>query len=382
MTATAPRVLVVMPLAEQLGGGEMMFRHLLQHAQRGAVEWIVVFTQDGPMVAESRALGHETHVIPAGRMRQLGRRWRASQAIARLATERGASLILGWMVATQLLTGLATLLTRGRVPNAWYQVGRPRPDWLDRVATALPARAIIVLSRDAAAAQARVWPSRPQRLVYPGAALERFDAVRGESPSDLRARFGLPARGPLIGIVGRLQRWKGIHHVIDALRIVRQRHPLAHLAIVGGPHMTEPAYEGELRERVRAAGLEGHVTLAGFQEDVPRWMQACDILVHAAEREPFGIVVLEAMALGKPVVAGAAGGPAEVIRPDVHGLLAPYGDASLIAGAIGRFIDDPSFAARCGGAARQRALEFSAQRFAAELTHAVRAIIRGDGKAS
>lgn len=375
--STAPRVLVVMPLAEQLGGGEMMFRHLLQHAPRDVVEWIVVFTQDGPMVAESRALGHETHLIPAGRMRQLPRRWRASRAIARLAERREVSLILGWMVAAQLLTGVAALLTRPRIPNAWYQVGRPRPDWLDRLATRLPARAVLVLSRDAAAAQARVKPLRALRLVYPGAALERFHAVASESPADLRAAFGLPATGPLVGTVGRLQRWKGIHHLIDAMRLVRARHPDAHLVIVGGPHATEPEYPAELRARVAQASLTEAVTFAGFQEDVPRWMQAMDILVHAADREPFGIVVVEAMALGKPVVAGGEGGPREVITDGEHGLLAPYGDANAMAKAIGRFIDDPAFAARCGAAARARAEDFAAQRFAAEVTVAVRAIARG-----
>lgn len=379
---TRPRVVVVMPLAEQLGGGEMMFRHLLLHAPRELVEWIVVFTQEGPMVAEARALGHEVHVIPAGRMRQLPTRWRASRAIARLAMERRADLILGWMVAAQLLTGVASLLTRPRIPAAWYQVGRPRPDWLDRLATRLPTRAVLVLSRDAAAAQARVRPSRPQRLVYPGASLDRFDAVRGDAPHGLRARFGLPATGPLIGIVGRLQRWKGIHHVIDAMPLVRARHPAAHLVIVGGPHHTEPAYSAELAVRVQRHGLGDAVTFAGFQQDVPRWMQAMDIIVHASDREPFGIVVVEAMALGKPVVAGAEGGPAEIITDGVDGLLAPYGSAPAIADAIGRFIDDPALAARCGAAAARRARDFSAQRFAAECTAAVRGIALGEGLAS
>jgi glycosyltransferase involved in cell wall biosynthesis len=129
---------------------------------------------------------------------------------------------------------------------------------------------------------------------------------------------------------------------------------------------------------VRSAGLAPAVTFAGFQEDVPRWMQAMDIIVHAADREPFGIVVVEAMALGKPVVAGAAGGPAEVITPGVDGQLAPYADAAAIARCIGRFIDDTDFAARCGAAARRRAQDFSAQRFAAEVSHAVRGLALGE----
>lgn len=380
MSAVRPRVLVVMPLAHQLGGGEMMFRHLLQHAPRELVEWVVVFTQDGPMVEEARALGHEVHVVPAGRMREVPRRLRASRRIARLAEARDVRLIFGWMVAAQLLSGVAALFTRPRVPCAWYQVGRPRPDWLDRLATALPTRAVLVLSRDAAAAQDRVRPRRAQRLVYPGASLERFEAMRSESPATLRDRLGLP-HGPLIGIVGRLQRWKGIHHVIDAMAIVRRSHPAAHLVIVGGAHQTEPGYGDELRARVRAAGLDAAVTFTGFQEDVPRWMQAMDVIVHAAEREPFGIVVIEAMALGKPVVAGAAGGPAEVITPGHDGLLAPHGDAPGIAAAVVRYLDDPAFARRCGEAARIRAQDFSAARFAHDATRAIRDLALQGGDA-
>jgi len=97
---TAPRVMLVMPLGEQLGGGEMMFRQLLQHGRDGRIEWIVVFTRDGPMVEEARTLGFETHLLPVGRLRQLGRRVAVIRSIATLARERKVSMIFGWMVAS------------------------------------------------------------------------------------------------------------------------------------------------------------------------------------------------------------------------------------------------------------------------------------------
>jgi glycosyltransferase involved in cell wall biosynthesis len=372
MTATAgaaPRVLLVMPLGEPLGGGEMMFRQLLQHGRDGRIEWIVVFTRDGAMVQEARALGIETHLLPVGRLGLLQRRAAVFRAIARLARERQVSMIFGWMVASQTMAGPAAMLAG--VPAAWYQVGLPTPDWLDRVATLFPARGIVVLSRDCAAAQARIWPHRPQRLVYPGASLERFDAARRETPAAARAALGLPADGALIGMVGRLQRWKGMHTLLDALPAVRARHPTVRAVIVGGAHEPEPDYPDLLQRQVRALGLGDVVTFAGFQPDVPRWMQAMDIVVHASDREPFGIVVPEAMALGKPVVAGAAGGPAEIITPGVDGLLAPFEDAPALAGALLRYLDDPSFAAQCGAAAARRARDFSAQRYAAALIDAL-----------
>ena len=226
------RVLVVMPLGEQLGGGEMMFRQLMEHGRGQGIEWIAVFTKDGPMVEETRGFGVETHLIAAGRIRAVGRRIGAIRRIAALARERQVSLVFGWMVSSQLLAGPAAWLAD--IPAAWYQVGLPSPDWMDRFATFCRARGIVVLSKDVAAAQARVRPLRPLHLVYPGASLEKFETVRAQGPATLRARFRLPATGPLIGIVGRLQRWKGMHTLIAAMPVVRARHPDAHLVIVAG----------------------------------------------------------------------------------------------------------------------------------------------------
>lgn len=328
------------------------------------------------MVAETRAYGVETHLIEAGRIRQLGKRIGAVRRIAALARERQVSLVFGWMVSSQLLAGPAAWLAD--IPAAWYQVGLPSPDWIDRFATFCRARGIVVLSKDVAAAQARIAPVRPQQLVYPGASLEKFDSVRAESPAALRRRFSLPSTGPLIGIVGRLQRWKGMHTLVAAMPAVRARHPDAHMVIVGGAHDTEPGYGDELKALARRLGVEGAVTFAGYQADVPHWMQAMDIVVHASDREPFGIVVVEAMALAKPVIAGAAGGPAEVITDGQDGLLAPFDDVPALAKAVTRFLDDPEFAERCGAAAHTRAQDFSAQHYAARLVDAVRELALGE----
>jgi glycosyltransferase involved in cell wall biosynthesis len=274
------------------------------------------------------------------------------------------------MVAGQLMAGAAALLAG--IPNVWFQVGTPKPDWLDRVSTLLPARGVLVLSRDAAAAQARVWPRRRQWLVYPGASLGAFDPSRLPGPSIMRAKLGLPPDGPLIGMVGRLQRWKGMHVFIDAMAQVHCSRPDARAVIVGGAHETEPRYADELRAQVRARGLEGVVTFAGFRTDVAEWMQAMDVFVHASEREPFGIVVIEAMALGKPVIAGSEGGPAEIIEDGVNGVLVPYGDDGSLAHAILRYLDDHAFASRLGAAARIRAAVFDDRTYAANVIAALR----------
>jgi glycosyltransferase involved in cell wall biosynthesis len=364
------RVLAVMPLGTALGGGELMLRQLLIHGRGQGVEWTVVFLRDGPMVAEMRSLGLDVHVMEAGRFRNVRARLRAIRQVARLAKSSRADLMLGWMVAGQLMAGAAAMLAR--IPFVWFQVGTPRPDWLDRISTLLPARGVLVLSRAASAAQARVWPRRRQWLVYPGAALDAFDPSALPAPAAVRSKLGLPAQGALIGMVGRLQRWKGMHVFIAAMARVHKLRPEVRAVIVGGPHETEPRYADELRAQVSALDLDGVVIFAGFQANVAEWMQAMDVFVHASDHEPFGIVAIEAMALGKPVIAGAAGGPTEIISDGENGVLVPYGDDESLAHAILRYLDDQAFAAHVGAAARIRAAVFDDRTYAANVIAALR----------
>ena len=215
-------------------------------------------------------------------------------------------------------------------------------------------------------------------VVYPGAELERFNAATLPDPAVARRNLGLPPTGPLIGIIGRLQRWKGMHVLIEAMPSILKTHSDACAVIVGGVHYTEPNYPAYLQQRVSALNLDGHVVMAGLQHNIPEWMQAMDIIVHASDREPFGIVIIEAMAMGKPVVAGDAGGPTEIITEGVNGLLAPYENADALAQAILRYLDDPSLAARLGSAAKQRAADFSTQRYAQNLIAAIRELKEQD----
>lgn len=367
------RVLVVVPLGEALGGGEQMLRQLLRSSDPDAVEWHVVFLRNGPLVAEMRAHAN-VHVVDAGRFRNLGRRAAAVRRVAAIARACRAELVFGWMVAGQATAGPAALLAG--VPNAWYQVGTPRPDWLDRFATLWPARGVIALSRDGVKAQSRIWPQRPVRLVYPGVSLDVIEGVRAQPPEAMRRRLGLPTDSPVVGLVGRLQRWKGIHVFLDAIVAARRAVPNLRGVVVGGPHETEPEYPEELRAQAERLGIGDAVRFTGFQPNPVEWMQAMDVVVHASDHEPFGIVVVEAMALGKPVVAGAGGGPSEIIATDKEGVLIPFGDAAGIAASVVRLLGDAAAARAMGEAARIRAADFAEPAYAAEVVAAMRAFAR------
>jgi glycosyltransferase involved in cell wall biosynthesis len=363
------RVVIVMPLGAALGGGEVMLRQLLQKGRNRGISWIVAFLRPGPLVDEARALGVECHVVDAGRFREVWKRVAAVRRIAAIARESRADLVFGWMVAGQAMAGPAAMIAG--IPNAWYQVATPGPDLLDRFATLCPSRGVIALSKAGVAAQSRIWPRRRVVLVHPGASLDAADAARAQEPRALRARLGLPAGATIAGIVGRLQRWKGMHVFLDALARARKARPDLHGVIVGGPHETEPRYLDELKAQAAALGIGGSVSFAGFQPNPAEWMQAMDIVVHASDREPFGIVIVEGMALGKPVIAGAEGGPTEIISDGEDGLLCPFGDAAALAAAVERLAADRTLAHRLGEAARKRAVEFSDTRYAVQVVEAI-----------
>jgi glycosyltransferase involved in cell wall biosynthesis len=281
--------------------------------------------------------------------------------ISGLAKQNNARMILGWMAKAHVYGGLAAKIAG--IPAGWFQHGLPTPgSWIDGSANRIPAVGAMACSKFSADCQLKVTPNLPMRVVYPAADLVRFNPRALPSPEECRKKIGVD--GKLIGIFGRLQAWKGMHVLIDALAKILATHADAHLLIVGGAWDQEAEYELQLKQQVTRLGLGKQVLFAGYQKNIPEWMQACDVVVHASDNEPFGMVVVEAMALGKPVVAGANGGPREVITDGVNGLLAPFGDSAALSAAILRYLNDQAFARQVGEAAIQRAQSFSIPRFA------------------
>jgi glycosyltransferase involved in cell wall biosynthesis len=369
------KIAIVMPLGEQRGGGELMLWDLLLEGRNEDVKWLVIFLEDGPMIEKIRALGINTHIVPSGRLRQPHLWLSAAAKIALIVRKEGADIIFGWMWKANLYGGVAAMMAG--LPALWYQLEEPADrNLMKRIANTIPARGVLTLSKAGQEAQMKIWPHRPTPLVYPGVELDRFNPNNLPSPSEVRRTLGLPLDGPLIGIVGRLQRWKGIHVLVEAMPKVLQKYSDVYCVVVGGKHDPEPDYQNFLKTQILELGLDDHVFMAGLQQNIPEWIQSMDIFVHASDNEPFGIVTLEAMALGKPVVAAASGGPTEIITDGVNGLLAPYGDADAIAIAILRYLDDPVFADSIGLAAQKRSADFSTQQYAQNFIAAIRDVCK------
>jgi glycosyltransferase involved in cell wall biosynthesis len=343
------RVLVCVPWRERLGGAEEMLWSVVKHADRRRLDLRVAFLEPGPFEQEVAALGVPTYEVPAGRLREARAAGTAIRRLTRIIGADEPDLILNWVAKAQLYGAPAAVAGGARERVVWWQHGVPHGHWLDRAATALPARAIGCSSRASADAQAAARPHRPTFVVHPGVETEAAVPVDREA-------LGVADGAPVVGIVGRLQPWKGQHRFLHTLRALHDAGRPAHGVIVGGSaHGFSPGYEDEVRALVPALGLERWVTFAGHVPDARPYVAAMDVLVSASENEPFGIVLAEALAQGVPVVAVADAGPREIVDHDSTGLLVPSPDPALLAAAVGDLLADEPRRRRMGEAAREAA---------------------------
>jgi glycosyltransferase involved in cell wall biosynthesis len=169
-------------------------------------------------------------------------------------------------------------------------------------------------------------------------------------------------------MVGRLQPWKGQDRLLRALAILRKRGFTLHGLIVGGDaYGLSPEYAGGLSRLVDDLGLAEAVTMTGQVDRVAPYVQLMDVFVSASEDEPFGIALIEAMALGVPVVAVASGGPLEIIEPGHSGALADSTSPSAIAQALEALVINPDLRQRLAEQGKRTAAHFSARRMADEM---------------
>lgn len=183
----------------------------------------------------------------------------------------------------------------------------------------------------------------------------------------IREEFNISEDAPLIGIIGQLTPWKGHREFLKAASIVIRKYPSAKFLIVGESIFEERNYKLELQELVNTLALSAKVIFSGFREDVPDIMASLSILVNASCSEPFGLTIIEAMAIGKPVVATNAGGVREIINDGVDGILVPPKDPEKLAQAILRILDEPMRGKEMGEAGLKSVTErFSLERFTQE----------------
>ena len=258
--------------------------------------------------------------------------------------------------AAARLLGIPSVSTRHNDDR--YLLGPFR--YVDR-AFARPARRLIAIS-DAVRTFLERAGHDPAKLVTIRYGLDELPA----SPSDPSpTSAGIPADAPLALAVGRLIAQKDHATLLRGFALVRTELPDARLAILGsGP------LESETRALAAELGLEDALTLPG-RTDLRDWLARADVFVHTSRWEGFGIVLLEAMLAGLPIVATRVSAVPEVVADGETGVLVEPGDHTALATALGALLADPARASALGEAGERRARnEFSVARMA-ERTAAV-----------
>ena len=183
----------------------------------------------------------------------------------------------------------------------------------------------------------------PVKVILNCADTEKFQP-NAASRKALRAEFGLAENTPVIGIIGQITKRKGQLGLLEAFASVVREIPTAILLVVGEPLFTaaDEEYYQCLKRIAEELGIARQVHFSDARHDIPAVMQALDLLVVNSLAEPCGLVVLEGMASGLPVIATAVGGNPEMIYHAVSGWLVPAQDNQALAEAIIKLIQSPS----------------------------------------
>jgi glycosyltransferase involved in cell wall biosynthesis len=252
-----------------------------------------------------------------------------------------------WIIAARVCGAKLIAHQRGHVEPSWYSA------LIDR---------IVCVSKSVQSTLA-VW----QPELVPSVIYDAIDAddVRSQACStaaaDLRRQFGVRPNELLIGVVGNIKDWKGQDVLIRALPLLPRSIPWKCFVI--GSVSTSPtsvAYAHLLEDLVREYELSDRVVFTGYRSDVPALVSALDILVHTSiAPEPFGLVILEGMALAKPVVCTAHGGPVEIVEDGVSGFLVPPGDSEALSTRLTTLLVSREMREQTGRAALQRVTFFN-----------------------
>lgn len=352
MSGGRPRRLLHLLSGGTVGGCEQHVLSLLSHLDHERWEpWVAIFElqpdEAAPMGPRFREAGIRTI--------DLGARHRtdplALLRLGRLLRRGGFDLIHAHSFRTEL-AGLLWGRLLGGVPvvrtvhNADEFYVTPRYAALARASARSVARTIVI--SDAVGRylreKGRLTTDRMVRIYY------GLDA-RGWTLEDGAVRAEKRSTTPSIGVVARLAPQKGHRVLFDAMPRVLERVPGVVARVVGHEELSTVA---ELRAYAAGRGVAAHVRFEGFCEDVPRLLSELDLFVLPSLWEGFGLVLLEAMAAGRPVVASAVGPIPEVVAAGETGLLVPPEDPVALADAIVRVLLNPDLADRLGRAGRRR----------------------------
>jgi glycosyltransferase involved in cell wall biosynthesis len=212
-------------------------------------------------------------------------------------------------------------------------------------------------------------PPERIRLIYSGVKAGQFDKSQENSGEKiaLRQRLNLPENSTLVGIVGEIAAHKGQADFARAAPEILRRFPDARFLIVGRDNSAGEKHRAELENLIARLDLQNKIHFLGWTDDVSSIYRALDVFISASRVEPFGLVIVEAMAAGCAVVATETDGGREIVEDGKTGKLVPRENPQALAAAVIEILTDEDLRRDLGTNARRAVIEkFSVERMAAE----------------
>jgi glycosyltransferase involved in cell wall biosynthesis len=276
--------------------------------------------------------------------------------LRRIIRERKIDVIQS-NTSTIISGGVVSLLTG--VPHVWHvhEIFRKREGKIfTRMLNTLSSR-VVAISQAAEHNLVSLLPALAPKiaLIRNGIDPERFRTVTPETVCGVRRELGIEPADHVVGMIGRLGLGKGEEQFIEMALLVKAARNDVKFVIVGGTFENKSAPFARLQSIIDANGLGSEVIVTGQREDIPELINCMDVLVHLPLRpESFGLIVVEAMAAGKPVVVADMGALAEVVRDGETGFVVAPGDVQSAARKVLGLLDDEELRGRIGRAGSRR----------------------------
>lgn len=365
-----------------LGGAERCLLDLLERLKESHADWelAVVASSTGALVESVRRLRVSCHVLQfpqsLARLGDAQGKLSSSLAISRLAAAfLGSAAYVRRL--RQLLKEQAPDIvhTNGLKMHALGALAKPRGSQLlwhvHDYASTRPVMALLlrilaprcdlaVANSNSVAADFRaVCRGRLEvTTILNGVDLDHFTPLGPRLDLDRIAGVESPASVVRVGLIATMAPWKGHDVFLRALALLPKASGVRGYVIGGAIYETDSRQTSieDLRRLASTLGIGDRVVFTGHLENIPSAMRSLDIVVHAStSREPFGLVIIEAMACGKPVVVSSAGGASEIVEGRTFALCNFPGDVSKMAGNIEMLARDSGMRAVLGAAARREA---------------------------
>lgn len=335
------------------GGVEVMLSALASVGDGARLHSEFALCFEGRLERELLARGAVVHRLGATRLRNPASLLRSNARLVDLLARRDIDAVAVHSPWLHLIFG-PTAKACGRALLVWCHNAPLRVDWIDRASDRVRADHLILNSRHTEAAMRGAFAGVPRSVILPAVELSAAAPAEREA---VRRELGTPLDRFVVMFAARLQRWKGHRLLLEAFDALQSMDAAAQLEVwlCGGPQRREElSYLEELQRFAAERGLGARVRFLGQRSDVPRLMRAADLFCQPnTEPEPFGVVLIEALHAGLPVVSTELGAAREIVDASC-GVLTRV-DPEAVARAWFELWSDPERRRRLGAAGPSRA---------------------------